>query len=107
MREQDIFPSKDGEDEEEASEKHEKDENGKNQTEDERKGGMNVLHPYHRNVPEKKDEEKKNQTAKNQQSDEDSLLWFNIQCNLMSSESSVRSSEYLNIFYSKLKTPNS
>ena len=81
MREQDIFPSKDGEDEEEASEKHEKDENGKNQTEDERKGGMNVLHPYHRNVPEKKDEEKENQTAKNQQSDEDSLLWFNIQCN--------------------------
>jgi hypothetical protein len=65
MGQQDVLPPQDREDKKETSGKHEKDENSKNQTEDERKRGMNVLHPYHRNIPEQKDNKKENQTRKN------------------------------------------
>jgi hypothetical protein len=52
MGEENILTPQDREDKKEASGKHKKDDGGKNQTEDEREVGMNVLHPYHRNIPE-------------------------------------------------------
>jgi len=40
---------------------------------------MNALHPYDRDIPEQKDETEEDQTGENQESDEDSLLGFNVQ----------------------------
>ena len=40
---------------------------------------MNVLHPYDRDIPEQKDETEEDQAGEYQESDEDSLLWFNVQ----------------------------
>lgn len=40
---------------------------------------MDVLQPHHRDIPEQKDEKEEYQTGKNQESDEDSLLGFNVQ----------------------------
>lgn len=66
MREEDISPPHDGEDKEQTSEDHEKDQNGKGQTEDKREGGMDVLQSNHGNIPEEKDEKEENQTGKDQ-----------------------------------------
>ena len=59
---------------------------------------MDVLQSHHRDIPEQKDEKEEDQTGENQESDEDSLLGFNLQKPLLlpiSSELLVRSSECL------------
>lgn len=68
---------------------------------------MDILQSHHRDIPEQKNEKEEDQTGKNQKSDEDSLLGFSLQCSLISSELSVRRSEYLKHFSSELNTPNS
>ena len=52
---------------------------------------MDVLQPHHRDIPEQKDEDEEDQAGKNQQSNEESLLWLKVQFNLIGSEFSVRS----------------
>jgi len=42
---------------------------------------MDVLQSHHRDIPEQKDEREEDQTGENQESDEDSLLGFNLQNN--------------------------
>jgi hypothetical protein len=79
MREEDILPSEDGKDKEESPGKHEEHQNRKDDGEEERKGGMDVLQSHHRDIPEQKDEKEEDQTGENQESDEDSLLGFNLQ----------------------------
>ena len=44
---------------------------------------MNILQPYDRDVPEQKDKTEEDQAGENQKSDEDSLLRFNVQSNLL------------------------
>ncbi len=51
---------------------------------------MNVLQPYDRDIPEQEDKTEEDQTSENQKPDENSLLGFNVQCNLIRSELSVR-----------------
>ena len=79
MREEDILPYEDGKDKEESPGKHEEHQNRKDDGEEERKGGMDVLQSHHRDIPEQKDEKEEDQTGENQESDEDSLLGFNVQ----------------------------
>ena len=79
MREDNILPSEDGKDKEESPGKHEEHQNRKDDGEEERKGGMDVLQSHHRDIPEQKDEKEEDQTGENQESDEDSLLGFNLQ----------------------------
>jgi hypothetical protein len=40
---------------------------------------MDILQSYQRDIPEQKDEKEKDQTGKDQESDENSLLGFNLQ----------------------------
>ena len=40
---------------------------------------MNILHAHDRDIPEQKDETEEDQAGKYQESDEDSLLGFNVQ----------------------------
>jgi hypothetical protein len=79
MGEENILPSEDGKDKEEPPGKHEEHQNRKEDGEEERKGGMDVLQSHHRDIPEQKDEKEEDQTGENQKSDEDSLLGFNLQ----------------------------
>ena len=44
---------------------------------------MNVLHPDDRDIPEQKDQTEEDQAREYQESDEDSLLRFNVQSNLL------------------------
>ena len=81
MREEDILPYEDGKDKEESPGKHEEHQNRKDDGEEERKGGMDVLQSHHRDIPEQKDEREEDQTGENQKPDEDSLLGFNLQNN--------------------------
>ena len=55
MRKKDVFSSKNGEDKEEPSGEHEKDQNGQNNGEEERKRGMDVSQPHHGDIPEDED----------------------------------------------------
>ena len=66
MGEEEILSTENGKDEEEPSWKHEKNQNPKDKGEEKRKGGMNVLQPHHRYIPEQKDEQEEDQTGKNQ-----------------------------------------
>ena len=43
---------------------------------------MDILQPYHRDIPEQEDEDEEDQAGKNQQSDEESLLRLKVQCHL-------------------------
>jgi len=43
---------------------------------------MNIFQSHQRNIPEQKDEKEKDQTGKDQQSNKNSLLGFNIQKSL-------------------------
>ena len=43
---------------------------------------MNIFQSYQRDIPEQKDEKEKDQTGKDQESDENSLLGFNLQNDL-------------------------
>ncbi len=79
MGEENILPSEDGKDEEKSSWKHKKYQTRKDEGEEERKRGMNILQPHDRDVPKKKDETEEDQTGKNQKPDEDSLPGLNIQ----------------------------
>jgi ribosomal protein S12 methylthiotransferase accessory factor YcaO len=54
MGEEDIPPPQDGEDEEQTTRNHEKDQYGKGKTEDEWKGGMDILQSHHGDIPEQK-----------------------------------------------------
>jgi len=40
---------------------------------------MDILQSYQRNIPEQEDQKEKDQTGKDEQSDENSLLGFNLQ----------------------------
>ena len=63
MRKKDVLSPENGEDEEKASGEYEKDQNGKDQSEEERKRGMDVSQPHHRDIPEHKHEEEEDQTG--------------------------------------------
>ena len=43
---------------------------------------MDILQSHQRDIPEQKDEKEKDQTGKDQESDENSLLGFNLQNDL-------------------------
>jgi len=60
MREKDVLAPEDGEDEEETAKDHEEDQGGEGEAEERREEGVNVLQPYHRNIPEEKDENEEN-----------------------------------------------
>jgi len=79
MREENILPSEDGKDKEESPGKHEEHQNRKDDGEEKRKGGMDVLQAHHRDIPEQKDKKEEDQTGENQEPDKDSLLGFNLQ----------------------------
>ena len=79
MREKDIFPSEDGEDKEKSTWNHEEHQHAKDDGEEERKEGMDILQPHHRDIPEQKDEREEDQTGKNQKTDKNSLLGFSLQ----------------------------
>ena len=55
---------------------------------------MNVLHPYDRGIPEQKDKTEEDQARKYQESDEDSLLGFNVQRSLQ--KDVIRDSWFVN-----------
>jgi len=80
MREEDILPSEDGKDKEQPSGKHEKHQNRKDDSEKERKEGMDVLQSHHWDIPEQKDEKEEDQTGDDEQSNEDPLLRSYFQC---------------------------
>lgn len=79
MRQEDILPPQDGEDEQKTAEDHEEDQKGEGETEDKWKGGMNGFQPNHGNIPKEEDEKEENDTGKDEQSNEDSLLRPNLQ----------------------------
>jgi hypothetical protein len=64
MRQEDILPSYDREDQQETAGDHGKDQKGKGETEDQGKGGMNVSQPHHGNIPEEEDEKEEKDTGK-------------------------------------------
>ena len=74
VREENIFSPEDGKNKEQTAENHEENQKGKGQTEDRRKGGMNVSQPHDGNIPEKKDKTEENNTGKNQQPNENPLF---------------------------------
>jgi hypothetical protein len=63
MRKKGVFSSKNGEDKEEPSGEHEKDQNGQNEGEEDRKRGMDVSQSHHGDIPENKDQKEENQTG--------------------------------------------
>ena len=79
MGEEDISPSKDGKNEEKTTGQHKKNQNSEDQTEEERKGGMNIFQPNHWNIPEEKNKEEKDQASQHQKPDEDPLFRFSLQ----------------------------
>lgn len=74
MREENIPSPYNGEDQKHPPCQHKKDQCSKPDGKKEGEKGVNILQPYQRNIPEKKDEEEKNQTGQDQKSDKDSLL---------------------------------
>jgi hypothetical protein len=64
MREKDVLAPENGEDEEETAKDHEEDQCGEDEAEERRQEGVNVFQPYHRNIPEQKDEDEQNDTGK-------------------------------------------
>ena len=64
MREKDVLAPENGEDEEETAKDHEEDQGGEDEAEERRQEGVNVFQPYHRNIPEEKDENEENDTGK-------------------------------------------
>ena len=64
MREKDVLASEDGENEKEASKEHKEDQGGEDEAEERRQEGVNVFQPYHRNIPEQKDQDEQNDTGK-------------------------------------------
>jgi len=79
MRQEDILPSHDREDQQETAGDHEEDHKGKGEAEDQGKGRMNVSQPHDGNIPEEEDEKEEKDTGEDQQSDEDSLLGLILQ----------------------------
>ena len=71
---EEILSHEDGEDQKHPSEEHDDEEASQNCAEDDRKLGMNVLHPHDRNVPQEKDQEGQDKTGEHQQTDEDAFL---------------------------------
>jgi hypothetical protein len=63
MGKKNVLSSKNGEDEEQSPREHEKNQNGEDQSEEERKEGMDVPQPHHGNIPEHKDQEEEDQTS--------------------------------------------
>ena len=79
MGEEDIPPPQDGKDEKKSPGEHDKDQSAKEESKKERKGGMNVLQPHHRDVPEEKDQKEEDQAGHDQKTDKDSLFRFGFQ----------------------------
>jgi hypothetical protein len=63
MGKKNVLSSNDGEDKEESSGEHEKNQNGEGQSEEERKHGMDVSQPHDGNIPEYKDQKKEDQAG--------------------------------------------
>jgi hypothetical protein len=87
MGEEDILSPQYSEDEEQAAGKHEKDQNAKADTKEEREGRMNILQSHEGDIPEKKNDKEEDQTGEDQQPDENPLLGSNLQDNLPRDES--------------------
>jgi hypothetical protein len=79
MGEEDIFSPQDRKDEQQSPGQHEKDHRPKKESKEERKGGMDILQPHHRDVPQEKDQKKENQAGDDQKANEDPLLWSDFQ----------------------------
>jgi len=79
MGKEDVPPPQDGKDEKKPSGEHEKDQSTKEEGEEKRKRGMNVLQPHHWDVPQEKDQKEEDQAGHDQKADEDSLLRFGFQ----------------------------
>jgi len=82
MGKKDVFSAKNGEDEEEPSGEHEKDENSKDQSKEERKIGMDASQSHHGDIPEHKNQKEEDQTGNDQKTNENSLLGSDFQRNL-------------------------
>jgi len=63
MREKDVLAPEDGENEKEASKEHKEDQGGEDEAEERREERVNVLQPYHGNIPEEKDQNEQNNTS--------------------------------------------
>jgi hypothetical protein len=85
MRKKDVLSPENGEDEEEPSGEHKKDQNGEGESEEEGKRGMDVSQPHHGDIPEHKDEEEEDQTGNHQKTNKDPLLRSDFQINLQNS----------------------
>jgi hypothetical protein len=64
LRQEDILSSHYGEDEQETSGDHKKDQKGKGEAEDQGEGRMNVSQPHHGDIPEEEDEKEEKDTGK-------------------------------------------
>ena len=64
LRQEDILPSHDGEDKQEAARDHEEGEKGQDEAENRGEGGVNIFQPHHGNIPEKEGEKEEKDTGK-------------------------------------------
>jgi hypothetical protein len=79
MRKEDVLSPKNGEDEKQPPGKHEKNQDGEDQSEEERKKGMDVPQPHHRDIPEHKDQKEEDQTGDDQKTNKNALLGSDFQ----------------------------
>jgi len=63
MRKKDVLSPQNGEDEEEPSGEHKRDQSGEGESKKERKRGMDVSQPHHGDIPEHKDQKEEDQTG--------------------------------------------
>jgi len=63
---------------------------------------MDILQSYQRNIPEQEDQKEKDQTGKDEQSDENSLLGFNLQKPLLkNADCGMQNAEFYSLPISK------
>ena len=63
---------------------------------------MDILQSYQRDIPEQKDEKEKDQTGKDHESDENSLLGFNLQSDLpKNADCGMQNAEFYSLPISK------
>jgi hypothetical protein len=66
MRQENILPSDDREDQQETAGDHEKDQKGEDEAKEQGKGRVDVSQPHHGNIPEKEDETEENHTGQDE-----------------------------------------
>jgi len=64
LRQEDVLPSDDREDQQETAGDLEEDQSGEGEAEDQGKGGMYVSQPHDGNIPEEEDEKEEKDTGK-------------------------------------------